>query len=60
MSVEFNENNPYKGIASVSQSTGIGGWLIKKGFAKDSKGANQIMIIISIVCIAIAIYFAIK
>jgi hypothetical protein len=59
MNVEFNENNPYKQIP-VAGSNGLTGWLIKKGLAKDTKGANALMLIISVICIAIAIYFAIK
>ncbi|MEI6528131.1 MAG: hypothetical protein WCO10_00465 [bacterium] len=59
MSVEFKDTNPFKQMPKP-QSPSIGGWLIKKGFAKDQKGADQLMIIISIVCFAVAIYFAIK
>ncbi len=34
--------------------------VMKTGVVKDQKGANVVMVIISIVCIAVAIYFAIK
>lgn len=34
--------------------------VIKTGLAKDQKSANVVMVIISIICIAVAIYFAIK
>ncbi len=34
--------------------------VMKTGLVKDQKGANVVMVIISIVCIAVAIYFAIK
>jgi len=51
----MNGNNDFN-----YETKGITGWMIKKGFVKDQKGANQLMIIVSIICIAIAIYFAIK
>ena len=34
--------------------------IIKTGLAKDKESANKVMIIISVVCIIIAIYFAVK
>ena len=58
MGVEFNENKPVD-YGYEAKKGGISGLIIKMGLAKDDKGANQAMIIISIICIAIAIYFAI-
>ena len=58
MGVEFNENKPVD-YGYKAKKGGISNLVIKLGLAKDDKGANQIMIIISIICIAIAIYFAI-
>lgn len=59
MGVEFNENKPVD-YSYEAKKGGISSLVIKLGLAKDDKGANQVMIIISIICIAIAIYFAIK
>jgi hypothetical protein len=64
MSIEFDQDNEFMKIYanknSSSSSGGINNWLVKKGIAKDSKGADMIMIIVSVVCFAIAIYFAVK
>jgi hypothetical protein len=59
MSVEFNENRPSDYNYQVKKG-GIANMIIKMGLAKDDKGANKVMLIISFVCIAIAIYFAVK
>ena len=58
MGVEFNENKPVDYGYQVKRG-GISSFIIKMGLAKDDKGANNVMIVISIICIAIAIYFAI-
>jgi len=59
MSVEFNENQPLN-YNYQPKKGGIGNLLIKMGLAKDDKGAEKIMIIIVIICIALSIYFFMK
>jgi hypothetical protein len=64
MSVQFEEENnfnqSFKNREASSSSGGIIKWLIKNKFAKDEAGANKIMLFTTIVCFAVAIYFAIK
>lgn len=63
MSVEFEQEKQFERAFDQSTSSTSGGltkWVIKTGFAKDEKGAKNIMIIVSIICFALAIYFIIK
>jgi hypothetical protein len=57
----YNENGNDGFVLNPNLRTdapkGIAGWFIKKGWVKDEKSANVLMIIISIVCLAIAFYF---
>ena len=58
MGVEFNENK----VADYNyqpQKGGLTPLFIKMGLAKDESGAKKIMVVIIIICFAIAIYFAI-
>ncbi len=59
MSVEFNENKPTS-YNYQNKKGGISNLIIKFGLAKDEQGANKVMLIISAICIIIAIYFIIK
>ena len=63
MSLEFDEekkfNNEYDKLTPNAKQ-GLTNWLIKIGAAKDENGAKNIMIVVSIICFALAIYFAIK
>jgi hypothetical protein len=58
MSVEFEENNSFKNLYAQGNhsNSGMVSYLIKKGFAKSEKGANQILVTISIIFILISIY----
>ena len=60
MSVQFEEeqnfNNSYNKSVSKSSSGGLTSWIIKNGWAKDEKGANAMMIIIMLLCFALAIF----
>jgi|GEM_PF-1319088 len=62
MSVEFTEeenfNKSYRSIQP--EASGINNFFIKIGLAKSESGARVVMILISIVCFALAIYFAKK
>lgn len=63
MSVEFEQEKQFERVydqSSTSTSGGLIGWLVKSKIAKDEKGAKNIMIIVSIICFALAIYFIIK
>jgi hypothetical protein len=63
MGVEFNEENNFNTTYKAASPTPVSGltkWIIDKGIAKDKKSADNFMIIISIICFAVAIYFAIK
>lgn len=59
MPVQFEEeqnfNKSYDKVVSKKPS-GLTVWLIKKGIAKDEKGANAIMIIVMILCFALTIF----
>jgi hypothetical protein len=61
MGVEFNENKPlnYGAYQQKSSGGGLTQMLIKWGLAKDTKGANIVMIIVTIICTVLAIYIAI-
>lgn len=60
MSVEFDEelkfNDSFRKFSPES-SSGLANWLIKNGIAKDEVAAKNIMILISIICFSLAIYF---
>ena len=63
MSVEFEEEKQFNSAynqAISSAPKGITGWLIKTGIVKDEKGAKNLMIIVSIICFTLAIYFLVK
>ena len=64
MSVEFNEGNFNQSFAQSSgrssKSIGLTAWIIKKGWAKNESQANVIMIVISIICFGLAIFFAVR
>ena len=63
MSVQFEEeqkfnerfNNPSSG-----SNSGLTGWFIKNGFAKNENGARTVMTIITVLCFAVAIFFMFK
>ena len=60
MSVEFTEeenfNRSYRSIQP--ENSGINNFIIKIGLAKSASGARAVMLIISMICFALAIYFA--
>ena len=60
MSVEFNEGDDFNTTyaAKTTQVSGLTKWIIDKGIAKDEKGSKNLMIIVTIICFALAIYFA--
>lgn len=59
MGVEFNENKPLGyGYQQKTNTGGVTNFFIKLGLAKDEKGANVVMIIVTIVCASLAIYIA--
>ena len=61
MPVEFNNNNEFNNTFSKpTESSGIAGWLIKKGIAKDEKTAQNYMIVVAIICFALAAYLILK
>jgi len=67
MSVEFNEENNFNSQlyaqsrrTSAAGTSGLTAWIIKNGWAKDESQANAIMIGVTIVCFALAIFFAVK
>lgn len=68
MSVEFNEEKNFgqqlygrnAGSGASSGASGITAWIIKRGWAKNESVANGLMIVVTIVCFAVAIFFIIK
>ena len=60
MSVIFNENNGFDPNLGRPAQRGLTTWLISKGLAKDARGANQLMLIIIVICLALTAYFFFK
>ena len=63
MTVEFEEESKFNSTYQSSTPdtvSGLTGWLIKVGMAKDENRAKNIMITVIIICFALAIYFAVK
>ena len=59
MVVEFNENKPLD-YNYQPKKGGLTALLIKMGLAKDEAGAQKVMIIITVICFALSIYFFMK
>jgi hypothetical protein len=59
MGVEFNEGQPVN-YNYQPKKGGIAPLLIKMGLAKDEAGAQKVMIILTIICFALSIYFFMK
>lgn len=54
MGVEFQEEN--QGFAPrAERASGLTGWIIKKGWAKDEVGANKVLLGAAIVCVILTI-----
>ncbi|MFA5934697.1 MAG: hypothetical protein WC827_02330 [Candidatus Paceibacterota bacterium] len=62
MGLEFNEEKEFnKSFETGPEPTSIfTKWIIKAKLAKDEKQAKLVMSIITIVCFALAIFFALK
>lgn len=61
MGVEFQEeNNTSRQNLYSRQTPKMAAWLISKGIVKDEAGANKVEIILTIVCVLLAIYFFFK
>ncbi len=62
MSVEFNEENKFNETykSAESSKSGLSDWLVKIGAAKDEKKANNLMIVVAVICFILALYFIIK
>jgi len=56
MSVEFNEGQIPDYNYQIKKS-GIANFIVKIGLANDEAGARKVMIIITIICFALSIYF---
>jgi hypothetical protein len=59
MSIEFEENKPLN-YNYPTKKSGLTNLIIKMGLAKDEAGTKKVMIIITIVCFALSIYFFLK
>ena len=58
MAVEFEEDNSVRRQYSAPQkSSGMASWLISHRLAKDEAAANKILIVLIIICFALAAYF---
>jgi hypothetical protein len=55
MGVEFNENKPVN-YGAPTKNGGLTNLCIKLGLAKDKKGADKVMIVVIIICVALTIY----
>ncbi len=59
MGIEFSENNSFKNLNTYQTKPNRGAitnLVIKMGLAKDEKGANIVMIIISVICFILMFY----
>ncbi len=54
--LQFNENDGIKQRKAKSSAPGIAGLIMKMGLAKTPQGANAVMIIITIICVAVIIF----
>lgn len=59
MNVEFNEGQ-IPNYNYQPKKSSIAGLIIKMGLAKDDAGAQKIMIILTVICFALSIYFFYK
>lgn len=63
MSVQFDEernfNETFHKSISGNNSKMVE-WLIKKGLAKDEKGAKAILIIVALICFALTVFVIVK
>ena len=62
MGIEFDEENKFN-QAFQNESKKIGAmakWIIDKKIAKDEKGANTILIVFAVICLALSVYFFLK
>ena len=66
MSVQFQEesmsqyqSSTIPGRKNVKTASGMAGWLIKRGLAKDLSQANQILIVI-LILLLIGVYFSLS
>ena len=55
MSVELNEPAPMNYYPE--KKSGFANFLVKYGIAKDKKGAEKIMLVITILCFLLSFYF---
>jgi hypothetical protein len=53
------ERHSFKSRSILGQATtpGIARWLIKIGVVKNEDGAGRLMIILTVICFALSIYF---
>jgi hypothetical protein len=61
MPVEFEENNSFKNINSQANfnrrnGSGMVNCLIRNNIARDEKQANQVLIVIAIICFILSAY----
>ncbi len=59
MGVEFDENKPVNYDYKLKDGS-LTSFFIRIGWAKDEKGAQTVMIVITIVCFSLSIYFFYK
>ncbi len=60
MGVEFDEHKPLGYNYQPKQTGGISSLIIKMGLAKDEAGANKVMLVLTVIFFATAIYFFTK
>ncbi len=59
MTVEFNEEKEFSKDYNTqkTQKSGMSLWLIKNGITKTERGSQILLIMVAIICFALAIYF---
>ncbi len=60
MAVEFSEEENFNKSFSArsDENSAINNLIIKLGLASDKNGAEIVMVVVSLICFALAIYFA--
>ncbi len=60
MAVEFSEEENFNRVYNEkpTQTSGLTNFIIKIGLANNEGGAKVVMIIVAVICFALAIYFA--
>jgi hypothetical protein len=55
MSVEFTEENNNFNTFELNKDKGLTNWLVARGIVKTKKGAEGLLLLITIICVALTV-----